>query len=113
LTEEGRPREFENWVLRRIFEPKRDEVTGEWKSLHSKELYDLYLPDIMRMIKSRRMRLAGHVACVGDRRDAYKVLVGRPDGKRPLGGLRWKYNIKMDLTKSGMGSPVLEFSSSG
>jgi hypothetical protein len=102
--------------LRRIFEPKRDEVTAEWTRLHNQELYDLYFSlDIMRVIKWRRMRWAGHMACMGDRRDIYRVLVGRADGKRSLGvpGLRWKYNIKVDLTKSGMGSPGLELSSSG
>jgi len=111
LTEEHKLRESENRVLRRIFEPKRDEVTGEWKRLHNQELYDLYSLDIMRVIKSRKMRLAGHVAHMGDRRDAYRVL----DGKRSLGvpRLRWKYSIKMDLTKRGMGSPGLELSSSG
>jgi hypothetical protein len=103
-------------VLRKIFWPKREGVTGEWRRIHNQELYDLYgSPDIMRMIKLRRMRLAGHVARVGDRRDAYRVLVGRCAGNRSLGGpmLRSKYNIKMDLTKSGMGSPGLELSRSG
>jgi hypothetical protein len=77
---------FENRVLRRIFGPKRDEVTGEWKKLHNKELHDLYSsPSINRIIKSRRMRWAGHVAHMGEERNAYRLLVGKPEGKRPLG----------------------------
>ena len=91
---------FENRVLRKIFGPRRDEVTGEWRKLHNEELNDLYSsPNIVRMIKSRRMRWAGHVASVGERRGVYRVLVGKPEGKRPLGRprLRWEYNIKMDL----------------
>jgi len=71
--------------LRRIFEPKRDEVTGEWRKLHNEELNDLYSsPNIVRVIKSRRMRWAGHVARMGDRKGVYRVLVGKPEGKRPL-----------------------------
>jgi len=91
---------FENMVLRRIFGPKRDEVTGEWRKLHNEELNDLYCsPNIFRVIKSRRMRWAGHVACREERRGAYRVLVGKPEGKRPLGRPRhrWENNIKMDL----------------
>jgi hypothetical protein len=77
---------FENRVLRRIFGPKRDEVTGEWRKLHSEELHNLYSsPDIIRQIKSRQMRWAGHVARMGEERKLYKVLVGKPEGKRPLG----------------------------
>jgi hypothetical protein len=76
---------FENWVLRRIFGPKRDEVTGEWRKLHNEELHDLYSsPTIVRVIKSRRMRWVGHVARKEDR-GVYRVLVGIPEGKRPLG----------------------------
>jgi hypothetical protein len=76
---------FENRVLR-IFGPRWDEVTGEWRKLHNEELRDLYSsPSIIRMIKSRRMRWAGHVARMGEKRDAYRVLVGKPDRKRPLG----------------------------
>ena len=72
-------------MLRRVFGPKRDEVTGESRKLHNEELDDLYSsPDIVRVIKSRRMRWAGHVARMGERRGAYRVLVRRPDGKRPL-----------------------------
>jgi hypothetical protein len=84
----------------------RDEVTGDWRRLHNKELCILYSsPNIIRVIKSRRMRWARHEACMGDSRDAYRVLVGRPDGKRPLGRprRRWAANIKMDLQGVGWG----------
>jgi hypothetical protein len=73
-------------VLRRIFGPKRDEVTGEWRKLHNEELHDLYSsPNIIRIIKSRRMRWAGHVTRMGEKRNACRLLVGKPEGKRPLG----------------------------
>src|SRR5215475_7649015 len=86
LREECRLRVFENRVLRRIFGPKRDEVTGKWRKLHNEELSDLYSsPNIIRVIKSRRLRWAVYVALMGDRRGAYRVLVGRPEVKRPLG----------------------------
>jgi hypothetical protein len=86
LREEHRLRVFKNRVLRRIFGPKRDEVTGEWRKLHSEELYILYSsPNIIRQMKSRRMGLAGHVARMGEERNVYKVLMGKPEGKRPLG----------------------------
>jgi hypothetical protein len=76
----------ENRVLRRIFGPKRDEVTGEWRKLHNEELNDLYSsPSIIRIIKSKRMRLTGHVARMGEKRNAYRLLVGKPVGKRALG----------------------------
>ena len=91
---------FENMVLRRIFGPRRDEVTVEWRRLHNEELNDLYSsPNIVRVIKSRRMRWAGRVACMGEERGAYRVLVGKPEGKRPLGRSRrrWVDNIRMDL----------------
>jgi hypothetical protein len=91
---------FENRVLRRIFGPKRDEVTGDWRKLHNEELHNLYSsPNILRMIKSRRMRWAGHVARMGENRNAYRILVGEPEGKRPLGGPRrtWVDSIKIDL----------------
>ncbi|KAJ4432213.1 hypothetical protein ANN_20829 [Periplaneta americana] len=104
LREEHRLRVFENKVLRKIFGAKRDEVTGEWRKLHNTELHALYSsPDIIRNIKSRRLRWAGHVARVGESRNAYRVLVGRPEGKRPLGRprRRWEDNIKMDLREVG------------
>ena len=86
LREERRLRLFENMAPKRIFGSKRDEVTGEWRKLQNEELNDLYCsPNIFRVIKSRRMRLAGHVARTGNRRGVYRVLVGKPDGKRPLG----------------------------
>ena len=89
---------FENRVLRRIFGPKKDEVTGEWRKLHNEELNDLYCsPSIVRVIKSRRMRWAGHVARMGARRGVCRVLVGKSEGKRPLGKPRRRSedNIKM------------------
>jgi hypothetical protein len=98
---------FENRVLRRIFGAKRDEVTGEWRKLHSEELHNLYSsPDIIRQVKSRRMRWAGHVACMGEERKVYKVLVGKPEGMRPLGRPRhrWEYGIRMDLREIGLES---------
>jgi hypothetical protein len=100
LREECRLRVFENRVLRRIFGPKRDEVTGEWRRLHNKELYALYSsPNIIRVIKSRRLRWAGHVARMGEKRDADRALMGKPEGRRPLGRPRFRCedNIKMDL----------------
>jgi hypothetical protein len=97
---------FENRVLGRIFGPKSDEVTGGWRKLHNEELHGLYSsPSIIRVIKARRMRWVGHVACIGEVRGAYKILVGRPEGKRPLGRPRhrWEDNIKMDLREIGFG----------
>jgi len=77
---------LENRVLRRVFGSKRDEVTVEWRKLHNEELRDLYsLPNIVRVVKSRRMRLEGHVAGMGEGRGVHRVLVGKPEGKRPLG----------------------------
>ena len=85
LREERKLRVFENMVLRRIFEPRRDEVTGEGRRLHNEELNDLYSsPNIVRVIKSRIMRWAVHVAHMGEERGAYRALVGKPAGKRPL-----------------------------
>ena len=85
---------FENRVLRRVFGPKRDEVTGEWRKLHNEELSDLYsLPNIVQVVKSRRMRWAGHVARMGQGRGVHRVLVGRPEGKRPLGRPRRRWGI--------------------
>jgi hypothetical protein len=106
LRKERRLRVFENKVLRKIFGPKRDEVTGEWRRLHNKELYALYSsPNIIRVIKSRRLRWAGHVARMGARRGAYRVLVGKPEGRKPLGipRRRWEDNIKMGLREVGWG----------
>jgi hypothetical protein len=106
LREENRPRVFENRVLRRIFGPKRDEVIGGWRKLHNEELHNLYCsPSVIRMIKSRRMRWIGHVARMGTKRNAYRFLEGKPEGKRPLKRLRsrWTDNIKMDLREMGWG----------
>jgi hypothetical protein len=97
---------FENRVLRRIFGPKRGEVTGEWRKLHNKELHDLYSsPSIIRIIRSRRMRWAGHVARMEEKRNAYRLLMGKPKGKRPLGRprRRWVDNIRVDLGLVGWG----------
>jgi len=86
LREKRRLRVFENMVLRRVFGPKRDEVTGEWRRLHNKELRDLYsLPNIVRVVKSRRMIWAGHVAHMGEGRGVHRVLVGKPEGKNNWG----------------------------
>jgi hypothetical protein len=99
-------RVFENRVLRRIFGPKRDEVTGGWRKLNNEELHGLYSsPNIVRVIKARRMRWAGHVARMGEVRGASNILVGSPEGRRPLGRprRRWEDNIKMDLREIGFG----------
>jgi hypothetical protein len=87
-------------MLRRVFGPKRDEVTGEWRKLHNEELNDMFsLPNIVRVVKSRRMRRAGHVARMGEDRGVYRMLVVKPEGKMPLGRprRRWEDKIKMDL----------------
>jgi hypothetical protein len=97
---------FENRVLKRICGPKKDEVTGEWRKLHNDELHDLYFsPSIIRIIKSRRMRWEGHVSRMGETMNAYRLLVEKPDGKRPLGRprRRWLDNIRMDLVEMGWG----------
>ena len=97
---------FENMVLRRIFGPRREEVTGEWRKLHKKELNDLCSsPNIVRVIKSRRMKWAGHVARMGEERGVYRVLMGKSEGKRPLGRprRRWVNNVGMDLQEVGCG----------
>jgi hypothetical protein len=92
LREEHRLRVFEKWVMRNIFGPKRGEVTGGWRKLRNVELHNLYSsPSIIRMIKSRRMRWAGHVAQMGEKRNAYRILVGKPEGKRPLGKPRRRW----------------------
>jgi len=106
LQEERKLRVFENMVLRRIFGPRRDKVTGEWRRLHNEELNNLYTsPNIVRVIKSRRMRWAGHVARMGEERGVYKVLVVKMEGRRPLGrrSRRWVDNIRTDLQKVGCG----------
>jgi hypothetical protein len=100
-------RVFVNRVLRRIFGPKRDEVTGVRRKLHNEELHGLYSsPSIVRVIKARRMRWAGHVARMGEMRGAYNILVGRLEGRRPLERprRRWEDNIKMDLREIGFGA---------
>jgi hypothetical protein len=92
-------------VLRRIFRPKRDGVTGGWRKLHNEELHNSYSsPSIIRIIKSRRMRWAGHVARMGEMWNVYRLLVGKPEGKRPLGRSRhsWIDNIKMDFSEIGL-----------
>jgi len=99
LKEERRLSVYESRVLRRIFGPKRDEVTGEWKKLQNEKLTDQYCsPDIVWVIKWRRMRWAGHVTRTGERRSVYRVLVGKTEGRRPLGrpSLRQENNIEMD-----------------
>jgi hypothetical protein len=100
---------FENRVLRRIFGPMKDGVTGEWRKLHNGELHNLHSsPDIIRHIKSRRMRWAGHVARMGEGKNVYRILVGKSEGKRPLERprRRLEVRIKMDLRKIGWGCGV-------
>jgi hypothetical protein len=95
---------FGNRALSRIFGPKRDEVTGDWSKLLKEELHNLYYsPNIIKMIKSRRIRLAGHVARMEEKRNAYRILVGKPERKGPLRRpkLRWVDNIKMDVREIG------------
>ena len=107
LRKDRRLRVFENSVLRRIFGPRRDEVTGEWRKLHNKELSDPYsLPNIVRVINSRRMKLAGHVARKRESRDVHRVLMGKPEGQRSLGRprRRWEDNIKMDFQEEEWGT---------
>jgi hypothetical protein len=105
LKEERRLRVFENRVLRRIFGPKRDEVTGEWRKLHNEELNGLYsLPNIVRVIKSRRLRWLGHVACMGEGGGVYRVLLVKPEEKRPLGRPRCRCEDNItDLQEVGGG----------
>jgi len=121
LREESRLGVFENRVLRLVFGPQRDEVTGEWRKLRYEEFRDLYLyneqlrvlyslPNIVRVVKSRRMRLTGHVARVGEGRGVHRVLVGKPEGKRPLGRPRhrWEDNIKIGIREVGGGGDWME-----
>jgi hypothetical protein len=106
LREGHRLRVFERRVLRRIFGPKRDEVTRDWRRLHNEELNGLYFsPNIVRVMKSRRIRWAGRVARMGVGRCVYRVLVGKPEGRRPLGRprRRWEDNIRRDLQEVGWG----------
>jgi hypothetical protein len=106
LREKRKLRVFENRVLRRVFGPKRDEVTGEWRKLNNEELNNLYSsPSIVRVVKSSRMRWAGHVARMGEERGVHRVLVGKPEGKRQLGRprRRWEDNIKIDVQEVGGG----------
>jgi len=106
LREERRLRVLENRVLRRIFGNRRDKVIGEWRKLQNEKLNDMYSsPNIVQVKESRKMRWGGHVAHMGDRRGIYRVLVGKPEGKRPLGrpSCRWEDNIKMDLQEVGHG----------
>jgi len=106
LREERKLKVFKNMVLRRIFGPRRDDLTGEWRRLHNEELNDLYSsPNIVRVIKSRRMRWAGRVVRMGEERGMYRVLMGKPEGKIPLGRprRRWVDNIRMDLQGMGCG----------
>jgi hypothetical protein len=104
LREKRRLKLFENRVLRRALGPRRDEVTGEWRKLHNEKLNDLYsLSNIVRVVKSRRMRWAGHVARMGEGRGVHRVWVGKPEGMRPLGRprRRWEGNIKTDIQDVG------------
>jgi len=106
LRGERKLRVFEDMVLRRIFGPRRDEKTGEWRRLHNEELNDLYSsPNVVRVIKSRRMGWAGHVAHMGEDRGVYRFFVGKPEGKRPMGRPRRRRvdNIRMDLQEVGCG----------
>ena len=115
LREERRIRVFENRVLRRIIGPKWDEVTEKWRKLHNEELNDLYpSPNIVRVIKSI-MRWVGYVASIGESRGVYRVLMGKPKGKRPLGrpSCRWEDNIKRDLQEVGCGGHGLDRAGSG
>jgi hypothetical protein len=112
VREEHKLRVFENRVLMKIFGAKRDGVTGRWRKLHNEELHNLYSwTSIIRNMKSRRMRWAGYVARMGEKRNVYRLLAGKPEGKRPLGRprRRWIGNIKMDLLEIGLN--VLDWTS--
>jgi hypothetical protein len=115
VREEHKLRVFENRVLRRIFGPKRDRVTGGWRKLHNEELHKLYSSlSIIRIIKSRWIRWVGHVAQMGEKRNMYRLLVGKPEGKRPLGRprCRWVDNIQMDLIRDRIECCGLDWSGS-
>jgi len=102
LREERRLRVFENRVLRKVFGPNKDEVTREWRKPHNEELNDLYsFPNIVRVVKSRRMRWAGHVARMGEDRGVHRVLVGKPEGKRPLGQPRRRWEDNINTLRTG------------
>ena len=116
MKEKRRLRVLENRGLRKIFGPKRDEITAEWRELHTEELNDLYSShNIVWVIISRRMRWTGHVARTGEVRGIYRVLFGKPEGKRPLGipKHRWEDNIKMGLQEVGCGGYGLDRAGSG
>jgi len=105
VADEHKLRVFENKVLRKIYVPKRDEMTGEWRRLHKEKLHGLYdSPDVVRIMKSRRLRWADHVARMGEKRRLYSILVGKPEGKRSLGRLRrrWEDNIRRHLREVGV-----------
>jgi hypothetical protein len=110
-----RLRVFENRALRRICGPRRDEVTGEWRKLHNEVIHNLYSSPDIRQVKSRRMGWAGHVARMEKVRKVYKVLVGKPEGKRPLGRRRrrWENGVRMDLREIGLGVCGLDSTGSG
>jgi hypothetical protein len=114
LREERRLRVFENRMLRRIFGPKSDEVTGEWRKLHNEEFSDLYsLPSIVRVVKSRRMRWAGHVVRMGEGRGVYRFLVGKSEGKRPLGRPRRRWIFRKWEGVMGIGWSWLRIGTGG
>ena len=116
LREGHRLRVFENRVLRRVFGSKMGEITGEWRRLYNEEINELYSsPNIIWVVKLRKMRWVGHVASMGESRGAYRVLVGKPEGKRPLGRPRqgWEDIITMDLQEVGSGGQGLDWYGSG
>jgi hypothetical protein len=106
LREEHKLSVFENMVLRRIYGPKRDEMAGDWRKFHNEELHKLcFSSSIIRTIKSERMRWIGHLERMGKKKNTHRILVGKPEGKRPLGRpkCRWGHNIKMDLKEMEWG----------
>jgi hypothetical protein len=107
LREEQRLKVFENRVIRTIFGPRRDEERGEWRNLHNEEIHDLYSsPSIIRIMKTRRMRWAGHLERMVEKRNAYRLLVGKPEGKLGRPRRRWLDNIRVDLVEVGWGDVV-------